>query len=195
MNKGASSSLATTIIVILTFKYLWQFNWNEWFSFFLLCVFYIFVSSDIQDKIGVVNDATVYAVYNYDAMKSDELSVQNGSKLIVLRKGDNEEKEWWWCRINATDGYVPQNFLAVSYLFVLLSHGCVQIMKTRLKEHKKNVGEVRQVFQIDITRYCWCTRWICLHKCRRRNLRIWSRQHITFKTMIKSVYYVTYTCL
>jgi SH3 domain len=73
---------------------------------------------DVQDGLGIVNNSTVYAAYDYDATSSDELSFKNGDELVVIRRGDNLEKEWWWCRLNCIEGYVPQNYLAVCYFYV-----------------------------------------------------------------------------
>ena len=61
-----------------------------------------------------MNGGTVYAVYDYDSQREDELSFSNGESLAVLRRGDEYEKEWWWSQINGTEGYVPRNLLGVS---------------------------------------------------------------------------------
>ena len=37
-----------------------------------------------------------------------------GDELVVLRKGDDYEREWWWSRISDHEGYVPRNLLGVS---------------------------------------------------------------------------------
>ena len=37
-----------------------------------------------------------------------------GDELIVLRKGDDYEREWWWSRLSDHEGYVPRNLLGVS---------------------------------------------------------------------------------
>lgn len=57
----------------------------------------------------------MYAVFSYEAQNGDELSFHVNEPLIVLRKGDDAENEWWWAR-NATgeEGYVPRNLLGVS---------------------------------------------------------------------------------
>jgi len=55
----------------------------------------------------------VYAVYDYEAHNSDELSFKEGDKLVVLRKGDEWEREWWWSRLNDQEGYIPRNLLGV----------------------------------------------------------------------------------
>merc|ERR1712079_764259 len=52
----------------------------------------------IQEKLGIMNDGMVFAVYTYDAVNSDELCFDEGEKMMVLRKGDELEKEWWWSR-------------------------------------------------------------------------------------------------
>ena len=66
---------------------------------------------------GIINDGAVYAVYSYDPpVNKDELSFRDMDKLIVLRKGDDVEKEWWWCLHQAgatSEGYVPRNLLGL----------------------------------------------------------------------------------
>ena len=44
----------------------------------------------------------------------DELSFITGSSLLVIRKGDEKEKEWWWARLGGKEGYIPRNLLGVS---------------------------------------------------------------------------------
>ncbi|RWS30928.1 apoptosis-stimulating of p53 protein 1-like isoform X4, partial [Leptotrombidium deliense] len=66
---------------------------------------------NVQDKLGVLNGAAVYAVYEYDAQNVDELSFKDGDRMTVLRKGDEQEKEWWWCKLRDKEGYVPRNLL------------------------------------------------------------------------------------
>ncbi|GFO35358.1 Apoptosis-stimulating of p53 protein 1 [Plakobranchus ocellatus] len=67
----------------------------------------------IQEKLGITNSGEVYAVFDYQATKTDELSFQIGDKLTVLRKGDDTEKEWWWARLNGKEGYIPRNLLGL----------------------------------------------------------------------------------
>lgn len=62
-----------------------------------------------------MHSGDVYAVFSYEAQNSDELSFHVNEPLIVLRKGDDAENEWWWARNAAGDeGYVPRNLLGVS---------------------------------------------------------------------------------
>ena len=69
---------------------------------------------NIQENLGLMNSAEVYAVYDYSAHRTDELDFGEGAKLSVLRRGDDIEKEWWWCKISAEgDGYVPRNLLGL----------------------------------------------------------------------------------
>ncbi|GBP79648.1 Apoptosis-stimulating of p53 protein 1 [Eumeta japonica] len=66
----------------------------------------------VQEKLGIMNGGIVYAVFAYNAARADELSFAAGARLRVLRKGDESEREWWWCRDDAGDeGYVPRNLL------------------------------------------------------------------------------------
>jgi len=65
--------------------------------------------------LGVANSGRVYAVANYEATGADEMSFSAGDQLTVLHKGDENETAWWWARRpDDTEGYIPQNLLAVS---------------------------------------------------------------------------------
>lgn len=61
-----------------------------------------------------MNSGVVYAVFGYEAHNQDELTFDNGDRIVVLRKGDDTEREWWWSRIDDREGYVPRNLLGVS---------------------------------------------------------------------------------
>ena len=50
----------------------------------------------MKEKLGIVNKASVYALFDYDAENSDELSFKEGDLLYVKRRGDNDEDKWWW---------------------------------------------------------------------------------------------------
>jgi apoptosis-stimulating of p53 protein 1 len=67
----------------------------------------------------VINDGLVYALYDYDLNSSEdnELEFKDGDQLIILRRGDENENEWWWARHENTkkEGYVPRNYLGVSH--------------------------------------------------------------------------------
>ncbi|EEB13253.1 apoptosis stimulating of P53, putative [Pediculus humanus corporis] len=67
----------------------------------------------IQEKLGILNNGMVYAVYDYTAHNNDELSFSEGDRLIILRKGDEMEREWWWSRLQDKEGYTPRNLLGV----------------------------------------------------------------------------------
>jgi len=55
----------------------------------------------------------VASVFDYDAQNPDELSFRDGERLVILRKGDEYEREWWWAAIADRQGYVPRNLLGV----------------------------------------------------------------------------------
>lgn len=78
-------------------------------------------SIGIQEKLGIMNNGEVYAVFSYEAQQSDELSFEVNDQLIILRKGDDAEREWWWARMKATgkEGYVPRNLLGVCTLYIV----------------------------------------------------------------------------
>lgn len=67
----------------------------------------------IQEKLGVMNNGAVYAVFDYKSQNSDEISFRDGDMMFVLRKGDDQEKEWWWSRYKDREGYIPRNLLGV----------------------------------------------------------------------------------
>lgn len=74
------------------------------------CSKYLF---SVQDKMGVVNDGVVYAVYDYEAQNEDELSFKNGESVRIVRKGDDQEVDWWWSIQGDIEGYVPRNLFAL----------------------------------------------------------------------------------
>lgn len=67
----------------------------------------------VQEKLGVMNKGLVYALWDYTAQQSDELSFSEGDALTVLRRRDDTETEWWWARLNDREGYIPRNLLGV----------------------------------------------------------------------------------
>ncbi|KAG5325915.1 ASPP1 protein, partial [Acromyrmex heyeri] len=67
----------------------------------------------VQEKLGIMNNGQVYAVFDYEAQHADELSLKNGDSVIVLRKGDDNEREWWWSKLGHKEGYVPRNLLGL----------------------------------------------------------------------------------
>lgn len=90
----------------------------------------MFSMAGIQEKLGILNGGEVYAVFSYDAQQPDELNFSVNDRLVILRKGDDAEREWWWARLdNSTgsgsgiggenEGYVPRNLLGVS---VIIGH-------------------------------------------------------------------------
>ncbi|XP_072545078.1 protein phosphatase 1, regulatory subunit 13Ba isoform X2 [Salminus brasiliensis] len=67
----------------------------------------------VQEKLGVMNKGAVYALWDYKAQSSDELSFCEGDALTILRRRDDTETEWWWARLNNQEGYVPRNLLGL----------------------------------------------------------------------------------
>lgn len=75
----------------------------------------IFYPTGIQEKLGILHNGEVFAVFSYDAQQPDELKFSVNDKLTILRKGDEAEREWWWARDEAgLEGYVPRNLFGVS---------------------------------------------------------------------------------
>ncbi|XP_061700262.1 apoptosis-stimulating of p53 protein 1-like isoform X3 [Syngnathoides biaculeatus] len=67
----------------------------------------------VQEKLGVMNKGLVYALWDYTAQESDELSFNERDALTILRRCDITETEWWWARLNDREGYVPRNLLGL----------------------------------------------------------------------------------
>ncbi|XP_039312053.1 probable serine/threonine-protein kinase nek3 isoform X3 [Solenopsis invicta] len=67
----------------------------------------------VQEKLGIMNNGQVYAVFDYEAQHADELSLKNSDSVVVLRKGDDNEREWWWSKLGHKEGYVPRNLLGL----------------------------------------------------------------------------------
>ncbi|XP_030625657.1 protein phosphatase 1, regulatory subunit 13Ba [Chanos chanos] len=67
----------------------------------------------VQEKLGVMNKGTVYALWDYEAQSEDELSFHEGDSLAVISRRDDAETEWWWARLNDKEGYVPRNLLGL----------------------------------------------------------------------------------
>ena len=61
-----------------------------------------------------MNKGTVYALWQYEAQGSDELSITEGDAITVLRRHDDAETDWWWARLDDGEGYIPRNLLGVS---------------------------------------------------------------------------------
>ena len=72
-------------------------------------------STDIQEKLGILNSGVVYAVFDYVAQNNDELHFKTQDKLTILRKGDETEQEWWWAKKANKEGYIPRNLLGVRF--------------------------------------------------------------------------------
>ena len=67
-----------------------------------------------------MNNGEVFAVYDYHTHRSDELDFSVGTRLAVLRCGDDFEMEWWWWCQSEKDGYVPHNLLGLYPMFNLV---------------------------------------------------------------------------
>ncbi|XP_043838214.1 apoptosis-stimulating of p53 protein 1 [Dromiciops gliroides] len=67
----------------------------------------------VQEKLGVMNKGVVYALWDYEAQNSDELSFREGDAITILRRKDDNETEWWWARLGEREGYVPKNLLGL----------------------------------------------------------------------------------
>jgi len=76
---------------------------------------------DAEQQLGVANKGEVYVVNVYESCRPDELSITEGDRIKILRRGDLRETDWWWACSNGKEGYVPKTALAVRYVFVFFS--------------------------------------------------------------------------
>ncbi|XP_076984519.1 apoptosis-stimulating of p53 protein 1 isoform X3 [Tamandua tetradactyla] len=67
----------------------------------------------VQEKLGVMNKGMVYALWDYEAQNSDELTFHEGDTITILKRKDESETEWWWARLGDREGYVPKNLLGL----------------------------------------------------------------------------------
>ncbi|XP_068609634.1 protein phosphatase 1, regulatory subunit 13Bb [Brachionichthys hirsutus] len=67
----------------------------------------------VQEKLGVMNKGTVYALWHYKAQNPDELPFSEGDAITIVRRQDDSETDWWWARLEDNEGYVPRNLLGL----------------------------------------------------------------------------------
>lgn len=62
-----------------------------------------------------MNRGVVYGLWDYTGENPDELSFREGDCMSIVRREDEDEIEWWWARMNDTEGYIPRNLLGVRH--------------------------------------------------------------------------------
>ncbi|XP_062244911.1 apoptosis-stimulating of p53 protein 2-like [Platichthys flesus] len=67
----------------------------------------------VQEKMGVMNRGVVYALWDYEPQRDDELGFTEGDCMTVLRREDEVETDWWWARCGDGEGYIPRNLLGL----------------------------------------------------------------------------------
>jgi len=88
-----------------------------------VCVCVNTVATDVEEELGNANGGIVHSLYDYTARNSDELSFRAGEKILILHKGDEEERDWWWASVQQKEGYIPRNYIGVSdYLSYYVLH-------------------------------------------------------------------------
>uniref|UniRef100_A0A674E716 Tumor protein p53 binding protein, 2a n=1 Tax=Salmo trutta TaxID=8032 RepID=A0A674E716_SALTR len=74
-----------------------------------VCVYDLY----IFEKMGIMNRAVVYGLWDYSNDNSDELAFREGDCMTIVRREDEDEIEWWWARMGDTEGYIPRNLLGL----------------------------------------------------------------------------------
>ncbi|XP_070621040.1 relA-associated inhibitor [Erythrolamprus reginae] len=78
-------------------------GYNECFSYL----------ADVEQNMGLMNNGVIYALWDYSAEFSDELSFREGEPVTVLRRDGQEELDWWWASLYGQEGYVPKNYFGL----------------------------------------------------------------------------------
>ncbi|KAG7263028.1 hypothetical protein CRUP_016803 [Coryphaenoides rupestris] len=68
----------------------------------------------VQEKMGIMNRAVVYGLWDYAGQNPDELAFLESDSMAVVRREDQDEVDWWWARRGGDGGpagYVPRNLL------------------------------------------------------------------------------------
>ncbi|XP_075042256.1 relA-associated inhibitor isoform X2 [Mixophyes fleayi] len=68
--------------------------------------------TEVEHCMGETQSGVVYALWDYTAEFSDELSLREGDSVTVLRK-DGEGGNWWWAALCGREGYVPRNYFGM----------------------------------------------------------------------------------
>ncbi|TSK67281.1 Apoptosis-stimulating of p53 protein 1 [Bagarius yarrelli] len=89
----------------------------------------------VQEKMGAMNRGIVYALWDYQAEHSDEISFIEGDCITALRHEDRDENEWWWARCGDNEGYIPRNLLGAEKLS--LNHS---LALSQFNRHSLNSG-------------------------------------------------------
>ncbi|XP_029009447.1 apoptosis-stimulating of p53 protein 2-like isoform X2 [Betta splendens] len=67
----------------------------------------------VQEKMGVMNRGVVFALWDHEPQRDDELGFSEGDCVTVLRRDDAVETEWWWARCGDREGFIPRNLLGL----------------------------------------------------------------------------------
>lgn len=82
----------------------------------------------MEECLGVANTGKVYSTQAYRTTRCDELGLNSGDELVVIRKGDYNGSSWWWCCNQlGQQGYVLQDFLALNKKSNIQLHNGKQI--------------------------------------------------------------------
>lgn len=69
----------------------------------------------MEECLGTVNNRLVLAAANYRACRVDELSINKGDRMHVVRRGDVNNEMWWWVtNSRAEEGYVLRDLLSLN---------------------------------------------------------------------------------
>jgi len=69
----------------------------------------------MEECLGVANSGKVFSIQSYRTTRGDELGLDGGDELVVIRKGDYNGSSWWWCcNQRGEQGYVLQDLLALN---------------------------------------------------------------------------------
>uniref|UniRef100_A0AAV2LQR2 SH3 domain-containing protein n=1 Tax=Knipowitschia caucasica TaxID=637954 RepID=A0AAV2LQR2_KNICA len=67
----------------------------------------------VQEKMGVMNRAQVFALWDFEAQDPDESDLCEGECVTVLRPETLRDALWWRVRGVRGEGYVPRSLLGI----------------------------------------------------------------------------------
>ena len=69
----------------------------------------------MEECLGTVNNGLVLGAANYRACRVDELTINKGDRMHVVRRGDVNNEMWWWVKNGRSEeGYVLRDLLSLN---------------------------------------------------------------------------------
>ncbi len=97
----------------------------------------------MEECLGVAESGRAFAVRPHRTCRRDELSLEQGEELRVLRRGDYPGSAWWWCgKVEDGEGEVREGYV-LRDLLCGNKPTCCQVRQEDGEEEQVVAGEVR----------------------------------------------------